>query len=362
MTDNDFLKIPGDNRDPVELARILSTSDSELSKKELRLKKIYEQNKSADFDSIFLSKTGASPLQGKTILYDLGYNVSSNEMKRSFYLKERLNSLERSRLIDLTKILSKASYKNKLFVPFAVLGVGTSTYSDEYFNDLEKYFLEKGFTKDEQIFETAGCYGTQFIDFKTYEDYISYCKKENASRAFDEQLEIVSEEKYLRDKAIEQKEYTKKKSIRPILEMKGEDLDFVVCLDEGHSSSTTYYKKKFEIFKHNFIDYCSQLKVDIKQEGSYLWGADYYFNNGRLERWKEIGSKYSGNAYRISFEEGRSFHFYFRANENAVLKVRDEILYNAPFVQLVRSSAVSELEQTILEGEKTGDYESILLK
>ena len=135
-------------------------------------------------------------------LYDFGYQIKTSEMKRDFYLNNRLTKIERKNMLDIFDILKWSAIRDKLAFPFAVLGVGTSSYSDKYFFRLKKYLKENGFDKEDTIFEKAVCYGEQFVDFKDYLTYLNFCTKHNVNAPFDEQIKPFPKNIFLK---IEQK-------------------------------------------------------------------------------------------------------------------------------------------------------------
>lgn len=336
--------------------RILTCDVSKLSGKDLDFRLAYERGKKEYEEQKKFEKYIFKGGDLREHLYDFGYQIETSEMKRDFYLKNRINQIERKKILDVFEILRYSAIKDYLAFGFAVLGVGTSTYLDKYFSELEKYLLEHNLSKEDFILEEAKSYEKEAEDFENYEAYLDYWKKENSSRPFDEKITPFTKQVFLDCKKRDQKSYSKKKKIGEILNRKGEDLDFVVCHDYNYSLGDCY-KEEMKKFKNNFINLCKEKNYNLIDESSYLDGADYWFDGEKLVRWKEIGCLDCGKTLRISFEKGRSFHFYFR-DELANLKVREEKIRNYPFVQLIRKGNYDDLKNTILHGEKTGIFEN----
>ncbi|MGV8141219.1 MAG: hypothetical protein ACP5NW_02130 [Candidatus Woesearchaeota archaeon] len=307
-------------------------------------------------------------------LYHFGYPISTNEMRRDFYLKNRLNEVERKNLLDVMHIMKNAALqglRGKLCYDYSVFAIGSTTYSEEYYGNLEKGLLEAGLTRDDFVTENAiYYYGLQFNEFKTYEEYFDKYTKENLAAPFDEQVRIISRETFEKRKEKEQKSYEIKKRLGDILDNKGEDLDFLICHDGyigGHEnfSSSDYINDKQEEFKSKFIQSLEAKGYKVSHEVSYLAGSEYRdFRGvgGTFERVKDIqdSNTNSRETYRIIPKDGRSLHFYF-TNEHATAKVIREKIDNVDFVQLLRRSNFDDFKNAMLNGEKTGIYENPLI-
>ena len=92
------------------LRRILSCDIPELSGKDLEFRQSYERGKKE-------AKKKIEPLfRGdlRSHLYDFGYEIPMNEMKRDFYLKNRLNKVERKNMLDVFEMIEKASIKKEI--------------------------------------------------------------------------------------------------------------------------------------------------------------------------------------------------------------------------------------------------------
>jgi len=345
-----------DNTEEVNknIRRILTCDINELSGTDLELREGHERGKKEYEKRQEIEKNNFKGGDLREHLFDFGYAIETNEMKRDFYLKNRVNKVERKNMLEIFEIMRDSAIKDKLAFGCAVLGVGTSTYSDKYFSNLEKYLLENNFTRNDFISEEAKSYWKEAEDFDTYEDYVKYCF--DYSPAFDEKITPSSKETFLYWKSRDQKSYSKKKKIGEILDKKGEDLDFIVCHDY-HSDISEYDIKKMKEFKENFLDICKEKGFDLFKESSYLNGSDYWYDGKKLVRWKEIGNIDRGRTYRISFDKGRNFHFYFR-DVHANSKVRKEKIENYSFVQLIRKGNYRDFKDTVLHGEKTGIFEN----
>ncbi len=308
----------------------------------------------------FLSDNYRKDPKIRELLYDFGYAIETCEMKREFYLKNRVSSVERKNLLEIFEILKYSAIKDKLAFRFAILGIGTSTYSEQYFSDLEKYLKRNGFHKDGIIFEKAEHYGDQFIDFKNYNCYLDFCNKHNSNSPFDEQINPVSKKIFIEVREKEQIPYFVPKKVKNILTKKGEDLDFIVCADSSSYLTIPledYHKDKMEEFKRNFEKNLISKEFKFKKESSHLANSCYHLENKKVVRRKDI--EIAHKTYRIMPKKGRSLHFYVLF-ELADLKIIQERIHNRPFVQLIRKGNFEDFRDTILHGEKTGVFENPL--
>ena len=306
-------------------------------------------------------------------LFNFGHPISTQEMRREFYLKNRLSEAERKNLLDVMGIMENAALKNKLCYAYAVLAIGSSTYPDEFYQDLEKSLSSNNLTREDFVVESADYYnGDQFSNYKTYEEYLEKSEKENANSPFDEQTRMVSKEIFEKCKDKEQKPYEIRKKIGDIIDNKGEDLDFLICNDNYLSESENIYasgskydaEKQLE-FKSNLIRMLEEASYKVFQEYSYLGDhsyRDFRAIGGNFERTKEImdSNKNRRETYRVEAKTGRPFHFYITADE-ATGKVTRERIDNYSFAQLLRKSNFDDFRNAIMNGEKTGIYENPLI-
>lgn len=351
MIDKFPFEIPSEN--PIEKAkRITNSKLSELYGDDLKCRLEYEEMKNRKFDDWRNFKGDL-----RTHLYDFGYNIQTEEMKRDFYLKNRLSKIERKNMLNIFEMIEKSALKDKLCFGYAIFGVGSSTYSDEYYSKLEKSLLENGINRDDFLTEETWHHGDQFSDFKNYEEYFEKYTRENKGRPFDEQLLISSKENFYEFKKREQQAYKEKKKFGEVLDRKGEDLDFVICPDGWLDFDVSNYgKKKMNEFRKNFGDFLVKETYSFIFETSYLAGHNYRIFDGVLSRSKEIDRV--RDTCRISFSEGRNFHFYFDDRFSANEKLMMERIENSSFVQLIRRNNFEDLRDTIVYGEQTGVYEN----
>lgn len=362
--------------DPIEYAK----NNREKLEKELEEKNRIEEERRNSPDRIYYDE------EFRSFLYNKGVDIPTKEMGREFYLRERMNSSERKNLLDVIQGFSNYMVRNNDAPSYAVFGVGTSTYPDSYFSDLEKNILEAGFNMDSEIVEKAASVAEQGFHFEEFEDYVEGCF--NYCVSIDGKMRPVSREEFYLNKSKEQKRYSKKKRVGDILENKGEDLDFAICLEELYggtlgSSPHLYYRearnnegeilseKHFDILKRQFISYLKQSDYEYEEEVEMLSSAKYpYSLNGELVREKDIlNNDNHVSTFRVKPKEGREMHFYLY-NQMADMKVKHERIINKPFVQIERqvSSHVNlefgsgkDLEAAIKNGEETGVFENPLL-
>ena len=360
---NDKFRSPFDDDyeapDPVELAKKIQQSKLQSEHKN---KEKFE-NKATEIvsdDGGFIWTEDFFD-QHRAYCLDYGLPLKTNEMSRGFYLKERLSETENKNLLTITEILFNSAIKNKLAFKFGLFAVGSSTYSESYYDDLKNFFKEQGLSNDDFITEVSWIYGDQFSDYENYETYKNYVLKENKSRAFDEQLTLASKEKFEKNRKTEQKEYQLKKRVGDILNNKGEDLDFVIVPDPEVYADTSvgkYTLENLSEFGFNVKRFSLENKLNIVEETSYLGDHDYRdFRTvgGKFERVKEIKDRYK--TLRINFDEGRSFHFYFKPFLG-VAWVRQEYINKGYFVQLIRRNNSNDLKAAINNGLETGIYEN----
>ena len=348
----------------VDRIRVTKNINPELNKKQDKIPSAFDRTYKAEE---IVSDTGGFVWndnfqdQIRSYCLDFGLPLENNEMSRSFYLKNRLSETENKNLLTIVNLLSKSSAVKKFPFQFGLFAVGSSTYSEKYYADLKNMFVKRGLSEDDHIMEVSWINGEQFSNFNDYESYRENILRENKSRAFDEQLDLVSKDKFERIKKIEQKEYRSKKLIKDILNNKGEDLDLIIVPDPevyDHFEVGNYELEKFSKFGFNFKQFSLDAGLDVIEESSYLGDheyKDYRAIGGNFERIKEIKDRYK--TLRISFDEGRSFHFYFKPFSGVAWK-RQEIINNGYFVQLIRRSNTVDLESAIKNGFKTGTYEN----
>lgn len=317
----------------------------------------------------------------RTFLYNKGVKIPNREMDREFYLRERLKPVERKNLLEIIQGFSESMVRERKSIPYAVFGIGTSTYPDNYFSELEKNIFADGFNRDSIVKEKARCIINQGIEFDDYKKYVEYCF--NISPAIDEKIKPMPEDKFNKYIEKRQERYDKNKTLGEILDNKGEDLDFAVCLEEiygeslGDCPSNDYsiygwneYSQNIESLQKYFVNFLKKKGYEFKEEIEMLSGADYRKSiNGELVREKDIlDNNKEVRTYRIFLKEGREMHFYFY-NHLADMKVKKEIICNYPFVQIERRVSCEvnlefgsgkDLEEAIKNGEKTGVFENPL--
>jgi hypothetical protein len=260
------------------------------------------------------------------------YTVSKNMMPLDFYLENRLPLIDFSNLLGFIDIARKAA-DNRNY-PFAMLGIGTSTYPSNYFTWLEKKIQEEGLTLDSIISEKTGSYETQFSDFLSYGEYVKTIQTENEKAPFDEQQRIVSEDYFNREKKGEGQSFERKISFREIINKKGEDLDFIVfpVIADGPE-----YSRKYNNFKKEIETLLEKKHFKYRQETSFLAGHHYFFNGSQTIRHKQIEASYMRETLRIFPSQGRTLHIYFDSMCYQ-LKIRDEHNEDAHFVEILSDS------------------------
>ncbi|MDA3836151.1 MAG: hypothetical protein PF542_00860 [Nanoarchaeota archaeon] len=318
----------------------------------------------------------------RAMLYDKGMNIPNNEMNREFYLRERLTFNERSNLVALAKGFSKFMGKRNIKkVDYALFGVGTSTYPEEYYCGIEKMFLDNGKIGNSVIREKAAALqkgiGEEIVD---WEKSVEFCY--NYAKNWDSIPRPISKEEFYEKLSKTQFSYEVDKKVSDILENKGEDLDFAFSLEEyygsksfgpqlkysrGNSEYEFKNKRSIDILKNNFKSFLKESGNNFKEEVSKLEKADYNLDwNGELIR-RKIITPNTGRVetLRVNFDLGRSMHFYFY-NQVADMKVKGEIIHNDSFSQVIRGvdnglSGVSDLEAAVKNGEETGVFENPLV-
>ena len=300
-------------------------------------------------------------------LYDFGYKISTNEMSRAFYLENRISKEERKKLVDILKILKGiirdkhspdvAKHRLAYHFDFGLLGIGTSVYPEDYFLGLEKFFTEKGYTRDDYFEEhaSAAMWNQQCREHETYADYLKWCDE---PETFDEKLTPISEKEFNRIKSKEEISYRKQKKVGDFLDRRGEDLDFIIC-SEQDDFEEEYRIEAIKQFNSFFVNVMSEVGYKVKDEFDYLDGGSYFVNpeTGKILRYKMIISPEKEGSCRISFNDCRSFHFYFDS-KNLDLKIKKERIEKWPFCQILRRRNVDDLEAAIKNGEETGVFEN----
>lgn len=353
--ENELLPFELPPEGPIERAeRIANSKLNELSGEDLEIKLDFEGRQNRKFDDW---RNFGDDL--RSYLIDFGYLISANEMKRDFYLKNRLDKIERDNMLKYFEIINKSAMHDKLCFGYAVFGVGSSVYSDNYYQELEEGLKKEGISLEDFVLEETWNYEGQYSDFETYEEYFKNFTEENKSRAFDEQLLITTKENFYKVREKEQRNYQTKKKLKEILERKGEDLDFVICPDEYNMWEVSdYTQQKMQEFKKNLKNFSLKAGINYFEEKSYLAGHNYRIYDGVVSRSKEIKGIINRDVARIKFPKGRSFHFYFDEKHPGDEKLRDERIRDYSFVQLLRRNNFEDLKDTLLYGEKTGIYEN----
>jgi hypothetical protein len=268
-------------------------------------------------------------------------------------------------------------------ITYAVFGVGTSVYDEEHFGKLEKELLADGFDWDSVVVEKAASVAAQGEDLRgdTYPEYVEWCY--NVCESYDGKIRPWSEERFDEYQANKQERYVKEKTLGEILDNQGEDLDFAICLEEIYGENTSpspsmnYSDKESEKYndmsmsnlRKYFVDFLKSKEYDFKEEIEMLSGAEYRVGfDGNLERQKDILENHDCKVktYRVIPKEGREMHFYFY-NQMADMKVKQEVVFDYPFVQIERRVGIGEfgsmkdLEAAVKNGEETGVFENPLL-
>jgi len=295
----------------------------------------------------------------RRFLYDRNIDIPTNEMSREFYLKERVNSNERKNLVDvLNGFGKKMSSLNKSVWPFCILGVGTSTYSDEWYLETENRLKERGFDSKSKIFEKASEYGRA----TSYENYL---------HTEDVDSLVLTREAYEKLNRETLDDYVKEKTLGEVFSNKGEDLDYVICLDSVFSDYLTSISSEgINYLRDSFKLYLKDSGYEFNIEKTRLDGSCFWESEGELFRLKDIKPNTRlVETYRVIPETGREMHFYLY-NQMADFKIREERINNRSFVQLGRSSSyfgsrefglVNDLEAAIKNGEETGVFENPLI-
>jgi hypothetical protein len=300
-------------------------------------------------------------------LLDFGYKITTLEMPREFYLANRMSTVEREKLIDILKTLEKIiwdkhspillKHRKAHHFNFGVLGIGTSVWPEEDFVRLEKFFAEKGLSREDYFEESASAamWNQQCKEHETYADYLKWC---DAPLAFDEKLIPISEKEFNKRKSKEEVSYRKQKKVGDFLNRKGEDLDFIICSERKHLDGD-YSRSEIEDLRLVFLEGIKEKGYNIREEWDYLDGGIYLINPDRkqLIRCKSIDFGEHDGSCRISFPDSRSFHFYFES-ENLDLKIKKERIDNWSFCQIIRRGNVGDLEATVHNGEENGIFEN----
>ena len=299
-------------------------------------------------------------------LYDFDYTIPTNEMPREFYFKNRISKNERNKLINILNILHKVigdkhspyliNHRKAYHFKFGLLGIGTSVFPEKYWESLENFFTEKGYTREDFIEEEAraAMWNLQCRGHETYPDYLKWCDE---MHSHDEAIRIISEEEFNQEKEKEEVPYKTTKKVGEILDRKGEDLDFLFCPEE--SSDFNYSSSQVKDFRLLFLELMKDNEYNIRSETDYLDEASYFVNpeTKKILRYKDIILPEKEGSCRISFLDSRSFHFYFTVND-LNLKIRRERIDNWPFCQLLRRDNIKDLEATIKNGEETGIFKN----
>jgi len=111
----------------------------------------------------------------RQFLYNKGVDIPTNEMSREFYLKNRMQKEERSNLVKLLRGYSEHLIREYEVSSrgYALFGIGTSTFSDSYFDFWKNRFNEDGFDENTEFIEKSWAIVEQNISRpKTYEEYV----------------------------------------------------------------------------------------------------------------------------------------------------------------------------------------------
>lgn len=85
--------------------------------------------------------------------YYFGTSIQTKELPRENFLA-RLHTDEKGALTTFLKRLSHRDFEES-FPIGGLLAVGSSTYSDEYYSNLESFFLDNGLTRKDTIVERS---------------------------------------------------------------------------------------------------------------------------------------------------------------------------------------------------------------
>ncbi len=259
---------------------------------------------------------------------------SKNEMDLEFYLTKRLSAIEFKNLKFVVNSSIKAASKKDLRFHFSMLGIGSSTYSEEYYENLRKYFLKYRLTEKDYIIEKTLYYDPFNLGSKNYELYLKSITEHNKKCAFDEKVEIISKEAFDKEVKNDEEEKTTTKSIKSILDNKGEDLDFIILYEIEEDQN------KFQEFKNNFESIITQ-KYSFKKETTHLASSNYYYIKSQVVRIKNIAESIR-KTIRIDPPNGRTFHIYFNMHDiNSELYMKKEFFHNGNFVRIITKNQVN---------------------
>jgi hypothetical protein len=264
--------------------------------------------------------------------YDFGLPLETNEIPREKFIS-RLSSDEKDSLKSVCRFMTKHWKESPFEVKstFGMLAVGSSTYSDSYYANLESYFSEHGLTRNDTIKEVALITGGDPVlalvaEHETYASFSEAFEKLRGEDPFAGFFDV-SEASFLKTRSHFQKEYEVEKSIESILDNKGEDVDILLAPDEPiHSphlhESSTYALQSLS--RH----------YDAPIEQSRLSNHGYMFDSyGKVTRYKTISGAFA-NSISIPTSD-RRVHLYISCTP-LDFHIRRCVVDNVSFSRLAR--------------------------
>ncbi|MBS3154926.1 hypothetical protein J4404_00320 [Candidatus Woesearchaeota archaeon] len=228
-------------------------------------------------------------------MYNKGVILQSNEMQRSDYLP-KLSSSERHNLVRLMKNIRTIQSRKVESINYSLLAVGTTTYPDEYWHNLEKYLEEQKDTKLQKYAQNKG----QDIDLIICDEWLyDSCRM----------------------------------------------LEFMNLLEKNQEK----FEAKFRVETNGTEFGTSYLNVPKEHQKE--------IGNSVI---RVKSKNYCGDSFILNYENSRSFHLSFETLYATEVKIRMERTdTNIPFSVLLRDSDIKDLELAILWGERTGIYENL---
>ncbi len=262
--------------------------------------------------------------------YDFGLPLDTSELSQEEFLA-RLSSSEKSTLKDLS-----SSFLSQQFRPHFIgaLAIGSSTYSDEDYDDLLEYFRSKGLSDSDTVLEKTSFANDYFLSLLTnsssYDLFKESILKANEDDFGTLPLPLFSEQDFNSFRKHAQPDYEVKKSVGDILSRKGEDIDILLGFDglQLHDS-----KSFLELL-------CNHLDRNFgSPEYSFLSSHSYFAHptTSQVYRIKAVSSN-SQLTYRIPTAD-RSLHVYI-SHKHIADAIRECSIEDYSFTRLFRRSII----------------------
>jgi hypothetical protein len=280
-------------------------------------------------------------LAKRTKILDEGGYIKTSQFPLDTYL-DRLSGKERQGIVDITRGLLNISsrYFRKDFYLFSLLAVGTTTYDDAYWLDLEaclkddpskKRIIEKKGEDIDLVFCPEHC-GHNLINYSIEKEYLDWFGKKFSSHE-----SLFHERKRIKDELIRPKK------------------ENIMTCDEEFIWSKLYDIRTMLTGVAILNSWEHTLWSDGAPFGATYWEVPKKHQNEIGQKFVRVkGENWGVENFIITMLDCRPFHIYVDDRRCIAEKLRYERLINLPFTLLFSARTQNVFEDEV--AKKNGTY------